>query len=314
VSVVDPRVSNGAWVRQRLSDRPTFRLFGAGIGVVATVAVLAAIIWWVGNGFLAGDTLTYWFAGHRLNIGHDLYLLRADDPRLFDTGPYGLFSPPLIAVPWMFLAQLPGNVGMLLWWVAMALWATWMTAFLLLGTRGWAGLAILPLVPSVMAVVGVGNVDAAMVAGIFVAWMLRDRPRALGILIAVLASVKLTPAVLVVWLIATRRWRALTWCAGAGAALAFVTMAVLGPGIFADYLGVMTGVSRGNPLPLVIVAAGLAAVLLLGRHETLGFALAVALIPFGSPVTSGHTWVLLLGALAPTINPVVARGSRAIRA
>jgi hypothetical protein len=76
----------------------------------------------------------------------------------------------------VFLAQLPGNVGMLLWWVAMALCATWTMAFLLLGTRGWAGLAIVLLVPSVMAVVGVGNVDAAMVAGIFVAWMLRDRP------------------------------------------------------------------------------------------------------------------------------------------
>jgi hypothetical protein len=66
VSVVDPRVSNGAWVRQLLSDRPTVRLLGAGIGIVATVAVLAAISWRVGNGFLAGDTLTYWFAGHRL--------------------------------------------------------------------------------------------------------------------------------------------------------------------------------------------------------------------------------------------------------
>jgi hypothetical protein len=301
-------------VRRLLSDRPTFRLFGAGIGVVASVAVLAAILWWVGNGFLAGDTLTYWLAGHRLAIGHDLYLLRADDPRLFDTGPYGLFSPPLIAVPWVILAQLPGNVGMLLWWAAMALCATWAVAVLLLGTRGWAGLAVLPMVPSVMAVVGVGNVDAGVLAGVIVAWTLRDRPRALGILVGVLASVKLTPAVLVVWLIATHRRRSLAWCAGAAAVLAGMTAVVLGPSIFVDYLGVMAGVGRGNPEPLVIGAAGLLAVLFLGRQESLGFALAMALIPFGSPVTSGHTWVLLLGALAPTINPVVARGSRAIRA
>lgn len=158
---------------------------------------------------------------------------------------------------------------------------------------------ILPLVPALTLLVGVGNVDAAILAGMIGAWILRDRPRALGILVAVLVSVKLTPAVLVIWMISTRRWRALGWCTGAAGALAVLTAAVLGPRIFGDYLRVVAGATGGRSAALVVVALGLLAVVLLGRHERIAFALSVTLIPFGSPIAAGYTWALLLGALAP---------------
>jgi hypothetical protein len=105
--------------------------------------------------------------------------------------------------------------------------------------------------------VGVGNVDAAIIAGMIGTWMLRDRPRALGILLAVLISVKLTPAVLVVWLFATRRWQALAWCGGTGLALAALTAAILGPDIFANYLGVIAGASlAGRPWAFALILFG----------------------------------------------------------
>ena len=105
------------------------------------------------------------------------------------------------------------------------------------------------------------------------------------------------------WFVATRRWRALTWCAATAGVLAAITATVLGPGIFVDYLRVIVGASGGGRTwALWVVAAGLAGVVALGRHERAGFALAVALIPFGSPVAAGHTWALLLAALAPAVR------------
>jgi hypothetical protein len=298
-------VTSGSARRQRiltLADRPTIRLFGAGIGLVAAVAVFGGITWWVTNGFLAGDTLTYWMAGHRLNVGHALYSFLPDDPWLFGIRGYALYSPPLIAVPWVLLAGMSGNAGMILWWVAMAFCAAWSVSAVLLGTRGWGGLLVLPLTLSLTVLVGIGNVDAAILSGLISAWMLRDHPRALGILVAILVSIKLTPAVLVIWLMATRRWRALAWCAGAGLALAAMTAAVLGPAIFADYLGVIGGVGGSHPAALAVIAAGLVAILFLGRHGRVAFAMAVVLIPFGSPVAAAHTWSLLLAALSPAIQ------------
>ncbi len=196
---------------------------------------------------------------------------------------------------------MPGISGMMLWWVVMALCTAWAVAVLLLGSRGWAGLAVLPLVPALTLLVGVGNVDAAILAGMIGAWMLRDRPRALGILLAVLVSVKLTPAVLVVWLLATRRWQALGWFASSGLALAALTAAILGPGIFGDYLGVVAGASSsGRTWRLALILGGLVGTLLLGPpRDRAAFALSVVLIPFGSPVAATHTWSLLLAALAP---------------
>lgn len=57
-----------------------FRMLGLGIGLVVAVALGAGVAWWAANGYLAGDTLTYWLAGHRLDVGHALYSVRPDDP------------------------------------------------------------------------------------------------------------------------------------------------------------------------------------------------------------------------------------------
>lgn len=283
---------------------PRVALF-AGIGLVAGVGVAAAVAWWCINGFYAGDTLTYWLAGTRVNVGHELYAVRPDDPWLFDIRPYGLYSPPFVVVPWRVLAALPGTMGMAIWWMTMAGLAIWAIAAVLIGTRGAAGFLILPLVPSLTLLIGVGNVDAAILAGIVATWMLavRGEDRSVGILVAILVSLKLTPAVLIVWLVATRRWRSLRWALATGLALAVLTAAVLGPSVFGAYAAVILGVSSGNRLAMLVLVAGLALVLLTGRrHERLSFALAVALMPLGSPVTAAHSWSVLVGTAAPWLT------------
>jgi hypothetical protein len=289
----------------QLLSRRTVRLFGAGIGVIAAIAVGAAIVWWVSNGFLAGDTVNYWLAGQRVNVGHELYAVRPDDPAVpgLEIRPYGLYSPPFIAVPWRVLAAVPGIGGMAVWWVAMAFLAVWAIAAVLLATRGWAGLVVLPLIPSIALLIGVANVDAAVIAGALVAWMCfaRGRERAGGAVLGTLASLKFTPAVFLIWLIATRRWRALGWAIATAAVLAIVTMLSISPDIFVRYAGVVAGVSSGGrPFALPIAAAGALAILFVGpRWPTAAWIVATVLIPFGSPVTANHTWALLLIALAP---------------
>ncbi len=281
------------------------RLLVAGIGVVAGVAVAAGIAWWCSNGFLAGDTLTYWLAGTRINVGHDLYSVRPDDPFVFDIRPYGLYSPPLIAVPWIVLAAMPGATGMVAWWLLMAGLGIWAIAVLLLGTRGLAGLLVLPLVPSITLLIGVGNVDAAMLAGVVGTWMLTTagKDRWAGVLVGLLVSVKLTPAVLLVWLLSTRRWGALAAAATTAAVLAAATAVVLGPGIFLDYFRVVVGASSsGRTWALLAIPVGLAAVMLLGsRHGGVAFALSMTLVPLGSPVAAVHTWALLVACAAPLL-------------
>ena len=157
---------SSALTLNRLRSRQTIRLFGAAIGVISAIAVGAVIVWWISNGFLAGDTVNYWLAGQRINVGHELYAVRPDDPAVpgLDIRPFGLYSPPLIAVPWRVLALVPGNGGMAIWWVAMAFVAIWAIAAILLATRGWAGLLVLPLIPSIGLLIGVANVDAAVIA------------------------------------------------------------------------------------------------------------------------------------------------------
>ena len=130
----------------------------------------------------------------------------------------------------------------------------------------------------------------------------RGSERSGGAVLGTLVSLKLTPAVFLIWLIATRRWRALGWAIATIAVLAIVTMLSISPNIFVRYAGVVAGVSSGGrPFALPIAAAGALAILFVGpRWPTAAWIMAAVLIPFGSPVTANHTWALLLVALAPT--------------
>ncbi len=299
---------------RQLRERPTVALFFAGVGIIAGAAVMGGIAWWCLNGYLAGDTVVYWLAGTRVNAGHELYWIGPSDPWLQDMRPYGLYSPPALVLPWLWLAQLPGISGMVLWWLGMAGCAVWAIAVVLLGTRGFAGVIVLPLMLSITLLVGVGNVDAAVLAGVVATWLLiaDGRERAAGVLVAILVSVKLTPAVLLVWLVATRRWRALRWAAGTGIVLAVATAVALGPGVFRDYLGVIAGASgSGRPWAIPVAGLGLVVVLLLGRRERIAFALAVVLMPLGSPVALIQSWAMLVGAATPWVRELGTRSRRA---
>ncbi|MGH2468388.1 MAG: glycosyltransferase family 87 protein [Candidatus Limnocylindrales bacterium] len=286
---------------------------------MSLLGLFGAIAWRVNNGLFPVDTLVYWLAGHRLDIGHALYdLLPSDNmPLQANTRLTPLFSPPLIGVPWRALAMLPGLSGMILWWGVLAAFGIGAAVRILVATRGWGGLLLILLVPSYSLLIGVGNVDAFVLASLIGVWIALDsgRYRAGGAIIGLLASLKLTPAVLIVWLITTKQWRALRWALATCILLAIVTAVVIGPWIFTRYLRVMiAGTSSGQPGALLVLMAGFIGLILLRRNNMASFALAVLLMPLGSPQVAGHSWSMLLGSLAPlatrSLRPIATHGGQ----
>ena len=139
---------------------------------------------------------------------------------------------------------------MIIWLVAMNYCALTAIFWTLLGTRGWAGILVIVLVPSLTLLMGVGNVDAAVMLGIIVVWTLvaAERPKAAGILVGVLASLKLTPAIFLIWFIARRQWTAVGWTVATGLVLAAVAVIGTEPGIWVRYARVIVeGSAAGRP-------------------------------------------------------------------
>lgn len=191
---------------------------------------------------------------------------------------------------------------MIVWLIAMLFVGLWAAFWVLLGTRGWAGLLVLLLVPSLTLLLGVGNVDALILLGIVAAWPLaearRDRP--LGLLVGLLVSIKLTPAVLLVWLLVERRWVALAWAVASIIVLAIAAALATDVAIWARYLEVLRdGAATGRPWALAALAIGFLAMAALRDRPRWSYALAIILIPVGSPQAAGHSWAILLSALAP---------------
>jgi hypothetical protein len=285
----------------RASPRADF--LGVAAGVFGAVLLLGGLsLWFLQWHFYPLDTLTYYLAGTRLNIGHSLYDLGPGDPWLADRPEFPLFSPPFVAVLWRPLAAVPGQVGMLIWFVAMAFAAVYAVSISLVGTRGWAGLLVAALMPSLVLLIGVGNVDAIVLAGTIASWLLIQsrRDRTAGALVGVLASLKLTPAILLVWLVFSRRWNATVAALVTGAICALVTLIGASPDIFFRYLQVIRDASTvGHWWAFGALVAGIVLMWTFRARSHISFAIAVLLMPVASPVAAIHSWSVLLGTLAP---------------
>lgn len=311
-----PRSSKvrGRWL---VGDRPerlaqATRHLGVALGVGATIALGYGIAFWHLLPAFPGDTLTYYLAGMRLNDGGYLYDLRPQDVWHYDRPEFPLYGPPLIAVIWRPLVAVLGPWSVVVWLVAMTSCAIWAAIYSLLATRGWSGALLIALSPSFVLLVGVGNVDCFVLAGLFLVWTLVKRGNAAraGLLLGLLVSLKLTPGALLVWLVATRRWRTLAWACGAIVVLAIVAMAGTTPDIWVRYARVIIEASQaGHATAWAVILVGSVLVLAVGaRSERLAFGMAVAMMPFGSPQAAGHSWSLLTATVAPAgVTPTPAR-------
>lgn len=295
------------------------------IGLVVAIQTV-----YFNRGFVPGDAFTYLAAGERLNDGHLLYALSPGDRPVDLKPPYWtvpLLSPPPIAVLFRPLALIPSDLGPYVWW-AITIGSIVGTTFVMLRRRPiLIGIAVAVLSIPLVYEIGVGNLNALLIAGIVGAWYLlvRGRDIAAGAVIAGMTALKLTPVVLAWWLITQRRWGAVRAFVVAG--LVLLGVSVLGAGLSThlEYLGIirqtsavgtsdlsLAGMARflgvdpsvASVLPMVALVVGFVAIWFLRERPGLAYAAAVVTMLLGSPVVNINWFTVLLAALAPAVWPI----------
>lgn len=272
--------------------------------VLLVVIALSGVIAWRVFGFdwsrPDGDPWNYLAAGERLNAGHPLYALSQGDRPVVIAPPYWtvpLLAPPPIAVFWRPLAAL-GEPSMLLWGLAGLVGAAGSALFL---ARRGALLVVAILAIELWLTVFSGNATSLVLPMLIGAWEMRERPWAVGSLVAVAASVKVLPVLLVLWLIATGRWRAVLATATVGLAILLVSLIGAGSSSFVDWFAA-AAVAAPSPTSIAtrfgaapwIVAAVLALpIILLGRRDRWCFGAAIVATTFATPAFYFSAWALL---------------------
>jgi hypothetical protein len=312
-----------------------------GLLVLALVLGLMAAVQYIyfARGIIPGDAFVYLGAGERLNAGHQLYALMPGDRPMEIKPPLWtvpLVSPPPIAVPFRILA-LVGDAGAYVWWILQLL--SLGTALVMLARRVppllMATFLFVLLIPTVYEI-GVGNLNSMLLLGSILTWRYATRGRepAAGAISGILAVVKLTPAMLVWWLLAGGRRKAVMGAIAAGAI--GVAVSVLGAGLdshleyvrlvasgtafgvsplslggIAEYLGAPASIARY--LPWLCIVLGLAGVFVFRRRPALAFGIAIVTMVFGSPAVSINWFVLFYALLSPVAWPLATSAQRASR-
>jgi Glycosyltransferase family 87 len=123
------------------------------------------------------------------------------------------------------------------------------------------------------------NLTLLLVLGLALLWRHRERPAAAGVLAAVLVSLKPFTWPVALWLLATRRYRALGWALGAAVALNLVAWGVIGFGQVGSYLHLsreVTGALVGSGYGVIASAIALGADRALGTALEAGLSCALA--------------------------------------
>jgi alpha-1,2-mannosyltransferase len=293
-------------------------------GILATVQAV-----YFQRGFVPGDAFTYLAAGERLNDGHLLYALSPGDRPVVLHPPFWtvpLLSPPPMAVLMRPFALLPGDAGAYAWW-AVCLAALGGTILALVRRKPVStAIAVIGLSIPIAYEVGVGNLNAVVLAVLVAGWycFARGREIATGVLFAAATALKVTPGIMLWWLITQRRWSSVKAFVVAGLALAGI--GVLGAGLAAhvDYLGIVrqtsavgssdlstAGIARllgvpadvASALPIALLAIGFVAIWATRDRPGLSYAVAIVTMLAGSPVVNVNWFSLLLACLAPLAWP-----------
>jgi len=237
-------------------------VWAAGVAVLA-LASLAALGAFVAKQPYGFDLWAYVLAGRHLLAGEPLYPPEATIP----FGPFGEYhyAPPT-AVPFVLLAPLP-------FWLATTAWIGLnITVAAAIGVhlirplprdaRPWAAAAYVLFLPMILEI-ALGNLNLLTVAFCLVAWSQRARPVVAGPLLAIAIGMKLLPLTLVLFYLASGRWRVVAWTLAVGAAGLLLTAAAL-PRELAQYLEILRALGGSDYAAEAIAAtppAELAAVL-----------------------------------------------------
>lgn len=337
-----PPVSAARFVDRAASTFGLRILFAWGVGRIVRMVALLVWIGVLANAVLiqrpdllyptafGSDTSNYAAFGERLAYGNELYALSpgdrpvpADNPPLWSVP---ILSPPQMAVPWAALAALPDALRFYgLWSLGLAgtlalgflFTARAPVAMVIIGTTFFASLATTALS---------GNVNAIIVPiGLLIWWVGSQhvpRPWLLvaGAFVALLAVVKIGPAMLWLWLVRRRGWDPAVAGGVTAVVLTLVVVVMAGVSPFETYLATSQA-SVGDPTEQsipgfliglgasaevaraiwIVVLIALAAIVAFGRSPRAGYMAAVVAMVFLTPIVRQETLSLLLVAAAPWV-------------
>lgn len=164
----------------------------------------------------------YWPAGWRLGHGGGVY----NWTHLQVAGGEAFVYPALAAIvflPFSYLSAVAGGIV----FMVINLLAVLLT-LRVLEVRDWRVYGVCLAIPWVFAGWQTGNLTLLLGLGLAVIWRYRDQPIVAGAIAAILVSLKPFIVPVVLWLIATRRWRATGTCLVAGLAINLVAWGVVG--------------------------------------------------------------------------------------
>ncbi|MDP9265606.1 MAG: glycosyltransferase 87 family protein [Chloroflexota bacterium] len=304
-------------------------VWSAGV-IAAVIAGGAAVL--VGSALVLGyDLRAYWMAGRHLMTGAPLYPGPSDLLGL----PGEFRYPPLVAVPFMVLAPLPFDIAR--WpWLAVQVAAVVGIALVCLrplprAARPWAVAGLVFFLPLVLEVT-LGNLNLITCALCVAAWRWRDRAPVGGALLAAALGLKLLPLSLLVFYLASGRWRMVAWAAALGFASVALTALVM-PDRLVEYLRfiprlrehdwLFRAIDRTEPAALAAVfwsdifpnalALGVLALTFAagraaragGERATTLHAVALAIVPYLAPF--GYFWTTFLVVTIPLFADTLRR-------
>ena len=263
----------GVWADRRSIYAAALRQIAAVVAfAVAPIALTAyAVASLAGEGLGLDFHLSFWPAGHRVLEGVTPYV----EPTAPEVAQATAFVyPALGALLFVPFALLPAGLANGLF-VALCL-ATAPLILVLLGVRDWRVYGVLFLWQPVLSAWQIANVMLLLALGIALMWRYRDRAVVAGLLLALLVSVKIFVWPLAIWLLGSRRYKALGYATLFGLALNVAAWTVVGFDQIPRYLDLLSAVSaheEGRSYSVLALALELGA----GRAAAYASALALAL-------------------------------------
>jgi hypothetical protein len=282
------------------------------LGVAPVLSVVLFLGLLVGEHNVAVDFRGwYWIAGHRVLDGRSPYALAP--LRALNYPAFGalLFVPfaliPHGAADWVFTVVVLGSVP---------------ASLRLLNVRDWRIYGIVLLWQPVIVGYETANVTLLLVLGVAACWHFRGRPWIVGWLLAVVLSVKMILLPIGLWLLVTRRFKAVGAAIVAAAVLNLVSWAIIGFGQASAYLKLIRafpalaerwgysliglalhlGVGQAAADTIGIGTAALVLAVALtargARRDRVVFSGCVAACLIASPVVESHYLALILVPLA----------------
>lgn len=232
----------------------------------------------------------YWPAGHRILDGVSPYSL----------GTYQAFKYPAISgLLFVPFALLPHSVAD--WVFTLCAVGAVPATLYLLNVRDWRVFGIVLLWQPVVYGWETANMTLLLVFGVAVAWRFRSKAWLVGIVIALLVSIKLFLLPLLFWLIATRRYVAVAWSVVATVVVNAAAWLVLGLDELSQYEHMMRGFAagaahRGYSAVSLLLEQGVGGTVAYGVALLLGVAAIIAALRLGRKSFDLVALTMCLGA------------------